>query len=641
MKKNLKSKRVNIVLVGITARNLGDPVIAANTRSLIQMGVPYFSRENYVVHDYNIYSDDIDVIKHADMVIFAGGGLIKFKVEEFYLHIEKILECAQENDIPVCFNSVGVEGFDPENIQCMTYRKILNYPCVKCITVRDNLDILKESYITNPDIKLYKVSDPAIFTSKVYQIKADKTSDTIGLGVARGQIFEDYGITNITGQYQLDFWRDLIVKIEEAGYKWKIFVNGMRADFDFANDLIEYLGYAERKEEFLVNRPVNTHELVETIASFKAIVACRMHANIIAYSLKIPSIGLVWNDKLKFWGESSGYPERFIEAENINADNVYNVLENALKEGLKQRGFMFKYSAFKPLRKFLHKYGKPVCNVKSKEETGDYNWNRILVAAALGGKGNQYNSMNCLEMIDEHYKDGYRTFEADIRLTKDEKIVCINGWTETMYNRMDLDKPMPGADGTIDYRLSYDEFMKCSMYNGHYAVTDIDGLMLKIKQYDGIKLILDAGKPGRDNVEKLANQLKEVYDKYTELFENITLRLQTRYDVECVRAVLPDINIMFYIPLKEQREAKNITVQNAWNYCKKQNIKWVSLSKEGFDDEIAPELAASKFKVLIFTYDNLTDVNEAFRRGADQVATNYLSVASVNLLTSKKMPERD
>ena len=56
-----------------------------------------------------------------------------------------------------------------------------------------------------------------------------------------------------------------------------------------------------------------------------------MHACIIAYSLDIPAIGLCWNDKLKLFGENIGYPQRFIEPENMNEDYALEELKEAIK----------------------------------------------------------------------------------------------------------------------------------------------------------------------------------------------------------------------------------------------------------------------------------------------------------------------
>lgn len=49
--------------------------------------------------------------------------------------------------------------------------------------------------------------------------------------------------------------------------------------------------------------PKNGQELVNLIANFTFVIANRLHAQIIAYSLDIPTFGILWDEKVKYWYE--------------------------------------------------------------------------------------------------------------------------------------------------------------------------------------------------------------------------------------------------------------------------------------------------------------------------------------------------
>ena len=115
--------KINILLVEIVNRNFGDTVIADNTYALLQRALPRSSREQYVIHHYNFYSEDDAMISAADLIVFDGGGIIKFKREKFYFYIAHILEKAQERNIPVYFSGVGVEGYDETDERCQMLKK--------------------------------------------------------------------------------------------------------------------------------------------------------------------------------------------------------------------------------------------------------------------------------------------------------------------------------------------------------------------------------------------------------------------------------------------------------------------------------------------------------------------------------------
>ena len=47
-----------------------------------------------------------------------------------------------------------------------------------------------------------------------------------------------------------------------------------------------------------------------------------MHLSIISYALDVPSVNLVWNDKIPFFYQNIGYPDRAISIEDWNAEDV-------------------------------------------------------------------------------------------------------------------------------------------------------------------------------------------------------------------------------------------------------------------------------------------------------------------------------
>lgn len=108
------------------------------------------------------------------------------------------------------------------------------------------------------------------------------------------------------GRGLIEFWLLIIEYLEKRQIKWKVFTNGGMADYELALKLIERGGYAI--EEKLVERPVTPQMLVEQISSFKMVMAHRLHALIIASSLKIPVIAITWSDKVVKYSEKIGNP---------------------------------------------------------------------------------------------------------------------------------------------------------------------------------------------------------------------------------------------------------------------------------------------------------------------------------------------
>ena len=617
-------QKVKILLVRIVNRNLGDAVIADNAAFLIRQILARLPGEHYVLQPYNISSEDFELVKTADLIIFAGGGLIKFRQEHFYKYVPDLLECAREWDIPVFFNSVGVEGCDAEDERCQRLMRTLKFPCVKGITVRDDLDTLRQGYLDGVDINASAAIDTAVFTPQVYGIRKDPDASCIGLGIVRWRIFEDYGLAEVTKQFQLSMWKGIIRQLEEKGCQWKLFVNGLKSDYDFALEVLDYAGRTAQAKQLLVRRPAHGRELVETIASFAGVIACRMHAGIIAYALEIPAVGLVWNDKMTFWGERIGCPERFLHSGQFEPEQIVRCLMDSMSAGVRPCGSVWKKSIRAPLKKFIRRYVTQAWKQKRRvylpapERMG-----AELVAVASGGMGQLYTGMNAPEGLEASLRNGFRNLEADLRLTTDGRLVCVNGWSRGSYIRLGLD---PDA---FDRRgVDYETFMNCRQYDGHFGVMDAQQLFSRMRQVSGAwRLMLDIGRPDKTVLSGMLGRLKELCagDRYWQ--KHLFVRLQGKYDVEEVQKAGLPVQLMYYVPVKEKREEKNLTAKAIARYCKKQNIQWVSMPKEALEESVMACLKQEGMRVCVFSYDTYTEALMASGLGADWIGTSCLSPA--------------
>lgn len=617
--------KVNIVLVEIINRNFGDSVIADSAYYLVRKALPFFSKDKYNILQYNIFSQDYDVLSRADMIIFAGGGIIKYKREDFYFHISKILDCANEHNIPVYFNAVGVEGYDADDEKCRMLKKAMRHSCVKGISVRDDLNTLKQHYIEGTDIAAYETGDPALFTCEVYGIRKNPNADTVGIGIVRHRIFADHDMPEIDREFQLEMWKSLIEELEKRGYKWKLFVNGLKSDFDFAEEVLEYTGKIKEREKYLVPRPTGSRELVETISSFKCLVACRLHANIIAYSLGIPSVGLVWNDKLIFWGENIGYSERFLIKEHFTGAEIADCLEKSVGEGIRKQRPEFRRRTYRLLKKFVREYGK---NKRSPEKWSNYSaeWQDRLIATALGGLDLKYCNMNSSVTIENSINNGFKYLEADVRLTTDNIPVCVNGWSQKTYNRLGIPEGMYDKKG-----MPYVEFMKHKYYDNHYPTLDLDQLLKIMRTHYECTLILDIGVPPKDKAAKYRDEIFRIISKY-QMQKKCIIRLQTERDVKLFGELTDKPELMYYYPSRTEKEPGVMTAEKTGIFSRDNGINLVSVSIGNFNRDIAEKLKRYGQRVCVFSCRTAGEIIKAVKDGADLVGTHYITVNNMNNL---------
>lgn len=352
--------------------NLGDPVIARCTEWLfLKHTEPQEIQVNRVVLDYTelhkketflykivrqitkklrlrkwrrknyqrlMWNLDCEYFKSkfigSDFIVVVGGGLVKYKYQLFWLHLSVILHIADKLNIPVFFNSLGVEGYDKKNERCQFLKKALQNKSLMRVTIRDDYPLFFQQYLDNKSNPIsFEVADPAVWVKEVFAeiLEENKKSkkELIGLGIARGEIFEANGLQFSKAQAKLLYIH--IVKIlQQEGFKVQLFTNGLDKDNEFADEIFSELNSVGVSISN-VQKPKNVDELIVVIHSFEAVIATRLHACIIAYTLNIPAVGLVWNEKFTLWGKKIGAPTNFLKQNEWEPKNILAHLKDAIQ----------------------------------------------------------------------------------------------------------------------------------------------------------------------------------------------------------------------------------------------------------------------------------------------------------------------
>lgn len=336
-----------LLLTNRDSDNVGDQVIEACDISLIStvmknLGIDHFrinsraagiiSQRYLATRDDALLDSAREAINEADVVVFGGAPLFNYRYQVFYERTAITLELAQEAETPVIFSSIGVEGYDEDNEKCQRLKKALNFNCVQQITTRDNFDAL-EKFIEGERIAIGKVSDPAVFTWKVFQrFVKPNGKRKIGVFIIRANAFIDNGI-KFSREDAAALWIDLIRRLEQGGYDYELLTSGHFGDEAFLDYLIKHYNVDAKKCVFNMNSP---EKLIEKISSFDAVVSCRLHPSIISFSLGVPSLGIVWNSKVDHFYDAVGYPERIISTNGISGDALMSNLERAIEKGVEK-----------------------------------------------------------------------------------------------------------------------------------------------------------------------------------------------------------------------------------------------------------------------------------------------------------------
>lgn len=266
-------------------------------------------------------------ISDYNKIVFPGGGINSLKVTNALL---KRLDTGAE--VRYYFNGIGIHPERHHKQLSDNIERLLNDPRVRQVTTRGDLAMTREYITSDKPYPIEWIIDPAIWSDEAYGISKDESSDIIGIGPIRPEIFNeqdsDVSLDDVYLMYE-----NLLKEVESRGMRWKLFCNGTEPDFTFSKEILDRFGYSE--EEHLIRKPGNAKELVKDISRFKGVIAARFHANIISTSLRIPSVALVWNVKMRGFSELIGCRDRYVEGMDRLSDAGYLVdaLCRAMEEG--------------------------------------------------------------------------------------------------------------------------------------------------------------------------------------------------------------------------------------------------------------------------------------------------------------------
>lgn len=324
-------KRRILILGRVNDKNLGDSIIVDTCAYALQK-IADEKKKNVSITCLNLFTKDIEnvrrVVKDYDAVVFPGGGVNSAKFTN------AAMKALKGNDnVEVYFNASGVSKTNNDTV-IKNIKNLFNRENVVHITTRGDFATAKEFVNTKKEFPVQFILDPAIFTSDTYGIKKNEKSDVIGVGLIRPGIFKENG-RELDENDVMQMYLDLLNKLDERGEKWQLFCNGTMADYEFAQSVLETSG---RSLDLLAPCPVENEDLVKLIASYKGIIASRFHANIIATSLRVPAIALVWNNKMLGFAELTGCRDRYItDLKDLqNADTILNKFDEAMANGFNE-----------------------------------------------------------------------------------------------------------------------------------------------------------------------------------------------------------------------------------------------------------------------------------------------------------------
>lgn len=269
------------------------------------------------------------ILKEADIITIGGGQL--FLDEELNFPIKLYLLSRQLKKMRSRKN-ISFVGVSPTSsiIGRSLLKKAIKNINADSISVRDmesSKNMRKTLGITT---KISVTPDPALYFEKTRQSKQNPTKpNKISICISSPKSLDaEEKLGKEFHQGSTEFYSDLIDKLYKKEFAVSIFSNGAPEDEQLKNKIhnrnLEKIHHCYPK-------PLTPSDLKNHISEADIVIAHRLHANIIAYSLGIPSIGLNWDSKVKSFFTAVQRLDYYLEDLAPNAESIIDLVESALK----------------------------------------------------------------------------------------------------------------------------------------------------------------------------------------------------------------------------------------------------------------------------------------------------------------------
>lgn len=241
----------------------------------------------------------------ADALVIGGGQLLMDNHWDFPLKLYLLSRLAQAIHVPYHLLMVGVGGrWSPPAQRWM--QSVVDG--AETISVRDELSRQRlMSRFGRRDVLL--ASDPALWARERYGDFPPATRATIGLGVLNLVDFNEHRPAGqkIRAEEWEGFWRQIAEGLAREGKEVEFFTNGNHLDEILAQAVFQQRASTAIRKAI---RPHSPHELAQRIGAYQVVLAARLHASVLAVSYNVPSIGLIWDEKVGQFYSALGSAER-------------------------------------------------------------------------------------------------------------------------------------------------------------------------------------------------------------------------------------------------------------------------------------------------------------------------------------------
>lgn len=272
----------------------------------------------------------------VDVAVFGGGQLLQDVNLNFPLKIAAAARECERKELPMAVFAVGASPIQSVLGRSLL-KRLLGSPYLFYTAMRDRVS---RDALDSMGCQVELCRDPGLLAARVWPAATPppRVRPLVGLCITHPVVLAQHtrrrvSISNADADA---LYENIVSGLVKVGFDVYCFTNGAAEDERFLAASKSHLVAADPlgKSVKFAPRCKTPRELAQLIAGCDAVVSHRLHASILAYSYRVPAIGLLWDKKVSSFFESVGRSEFAVPFDRNNAEKICASVCKAIAHGI-------------------------------------------------------------------------------------------------------------------------------------------------------------------------------------------------------------------------------------------------------------------------------------------------------------------
>ena len=228
------------------------------------------------------------------------------------------------------------------------------------------------------------------------------------------------------------------------------------------------------------------------------------------------------------------------------------------------------------------------------------------------GSVDGYQYTGSKEAFEANYEKGYRTFEVDLEITSDDRVVLRHDWDQPIQEGISLENI-----------ATQSEFLAIPIY-GVYTPLSFEDLCLIMQEHPDIWIVTDSKYSGEEDVKRQFDIIVStaVACNAEEVLDRLIVQIYNENMYEVLKDIYPFKSFIFTLYQRWDGTSEDFTEICKW--CVENNVDAITMECNFWNDEIRSIAERYERDMYLHTVNDISQAVEYHKNGVHGIYTDEI-----------------